>query len=171
MKLSTNGQNKIKSLHNLSFFILLIESKGQNSRRGRSTERATEGSAVINTDNFVGRIQNIAGNTAFFASNDQQNRELKFLFKNLITHQFVNSYFNSMLMSYIKSTISSFMIREKISFLDVTAYLLDLSRACNELVSKEFERFGIEIMNLSIETISPPPSDYESLKKMKEKQA
>ena len=89
----------------------------------------------------------------------------------VFTHSFVNSYFNSMLMSYIKSTISSFMIREKISFLDVTAYLLDLSRACNELVSKEFERYGIEIMNLSIETISPPPSDYESLKKMKEKYA
>ena len=89
----------------------------------------------------------------------------------VFTHQFVNSYFNSMLISYIKSTISSFMIKGKISFLDVTSYLTDLSRECNDSVAREFERFGIEITNLCIETISPPPSDYESLKKMKEKYA
>ena len=89
----------------------------------------------------------------------------------VFSHSFVNSYFNSMLISYIKSTISSFMIKGKISFLDVTAYLTDLSKECNDLVSKEFDRFGIEITNLCIETISPPSSDYESLKKMKEKYA
>ncbi len=89
----------------------------------------------------------------------------------VFTHTMVNAYFNSMLISYIKSTISSFMIRDRISFLDVTAHLTELNRECNELVAKEFERFGIEITNLCIETISPPPSDYESLKRMKEKYA
>lgn len=89
----------------------------------------------------------------------------------VFSHSFVNSYFNSMLISYIKSTISSFMIKGKISFLDVTAYLTDLSKECNDSVSKEFEKYGVEITNLCIETISPPPSDFESLKKMKEKYA
>jgi membrane protease subunit (stomatin/prohibitin family) len=89
----------------------------------------------------------------------------------VFSHSLVNSYFNSMLISYIKSTISSFMIKGRISFLDVTAYLTELSKECNELVAKEFERYGIEIINLCIETISPPPSDYESLKTMKEKYA
>lgn len=89
----------------------------------------------------------------------------------VFSHSFINAYFNGMLISHIKSTISSFMIKEKISFLDITAYLTDLSRACNESVAKEFERYGIEITNLCIETISPPPSDYENLKKMKEKYA
>lgn len=89
----------------------------------------------------------------------------------VFSHSFVNSYFNSMLVSYIKSTISSFMIKGKISFLDVTAYLTDLSKECNDLVSKEFEKYGIEVTNLYIETISPPQSDFDSLKKMKEKYA
>ncbi len=89
----------------------------------------------------------------------------------VFSHSFVNAYFNSMLITYIKSTISAFMIQDKISFLDVTAYLTDLSKECNRAVSKEFERYGIEIVNLCIETISPPPSDYESLKHMKEKYA
>lgn len=89
----------------------------------------------------------------------------------VFSHSFVNSYFNSMLISYIKSTISSFMIKGKISFLDVTAYLTDLSKECNESIAREFERYGIEITNLCIETISPPASEYESLRKMKEKYA
>lgn len=89
----------------------------------------------------------------------------------VFSHSFVNSYFNSMLISHVKSNISSFMIKGKISFLDVTAYLTDLSKECNEAVSKEFEKYGIEVTNLSIETISPPSSDFESLKRMKEKYA
>lgn len=91
--------------------------------------------------------------------------------ESVFTPTFINSYFNSMLVSYIKSTISAFMIKGKISFLDVTAYLTELSKECNAAVAKEFERYGIEITNLCIETISPPPSDFESLKRMKEKYA
>ncbi len=89
----------------------------------------------------------------------------------VFSHSFVNQYFNSLLISYIKSTISSFMIEQKISFLDVTAHLTELSKACNAAVEQEFERYGIEITNLCIETISPPASDFENLKRMKEKYA
>lgn len=87
----------------------------------------------------------------------------------VFSHSFVNAYFNSMLISYIKATISSFMLEQKISFLDVTSHLTELSFVCNDAVAREFERYGIEITNLCIETISPPPADFESLKKMKEK--
>lgn len=89
----------------------------------------------------------------------------------LFTYSFINSYFNGILVSHIKSVISKFMIEKKISFLDVTAYMTELSRTCTEEVCKEFERYGIEITNLTIETINPPESDYENLKKMKEKYA
>lgn len=89
----------------------------------------------------------------------------------MFDHSFVSTYFNSILMAHIKSNISAFMINRQISFLDVTAHLMDLSHACNDSVATEFERFGIEIVNLSIETISPPASDFEQLKKMKEKYA
>ena len=111
------------------------------------------GFRITNSGLFVGELVGSAPSSSVF------------------THSFVNSYFNSMLISYIKSTISSFMIKGKISFLDVTAYLTELSKACNDAVALEFERYGIEITNLCIETISPPASDYENLKKMKEKYA
>ena len=111
------------------------------------------GIKIINSGLFIGELVGSAPANSVF------------------TPAFVNSYFNSMLISYIKSTISSFMIQGKISFLDVTAYLTELSRACNDAVAAEFEKYGIEITNLCIETISPPPSDYENLRKMKEKYA
>ncbi len=111
------------------------------------------GLKIKNSGLFIGELVGSARSNSYFS------------------HSFINQYFNSMLVSYIKSTISTFMIQEKISFLDVTSYLTALSKECNRSVAKEFERYGIEIINLCIETISPPPSDYESLKRMKEKYA
>ena len=109
------------------------------------------GVKIMNSGLFVGELIGSAPSNSVF------------------THSFVNTYFNSMLISYIKSTISSFMIERKISFLEVNSYLTELSKECNELVASEFYRFGIEITNLCIETISPPDSDFEELKRIKEK--
>lgn len=88
-----------------------------------------------------------------------------------INYIFVASYFSGLLTSRIKSVISSFMIRQKISFLEVTAYLKELSEECEAEIAKEFERFGIEIVNFYIETISPPKEDYEKLRTYKEELA
>lgn len=88
-----------------------------------------------------------------------------------VNYAFVASYFSGLLTSRIKSVVSGFMIRQKISFLEVTAYLDDLSRECQEEVSKEFERFGVEIVNFYIETISPPKEEFEKLRTYKEELA
>ncbi len=86
------------------------------------------------------------------------------------SRDFIDKYFKDMLMSYIKTTISTFMITNKISFMEVTPYLVSLSKECNRVVAQEFERYGVEIINLCIETISPmlaeggaslPPVDME----------
>lgn len=88
-----------------------------------------------------------------------------------VNYAFVASYFSELLTSSIKTVISSFMIRGKISFLEVTAYLRELSAECEKVVSKEFERFGVEIVNFFIETISPPKDEYEKLRGYKEELA
>ncbi len=88
-----------------------------------------------------------------------------------VNYPFIASYFSGLLTSSIKSVISAFMIKEKISFLEVTAYLDELSRACHEKVSRDFERFGVEIVNFFIETISPPKEDFEKLRTYKEELA
>ena len=88
-----------------------------------------------------------------------------------VNYPFVASYFSGLLTSSIKSIISGFMIRQKISFLEVTAYLKELSKACEEEISKEFERFGVEIVNFFIESVSPPKEEFEKLRTYKEELA
>lgn len=88
-----------------------------------------------------------------------------------INYPFVASYFSGLLTSSIKTLVSSFMIRKKISFLEVTAYLEELSKECQEKISTEFERFGVEIVNFYIDTISPPKNEFEKLRNYKEELA
>ncbi len=88
-----------------------------------------------------------------------------------VNYAFVASYFSGLLTSRIKSVISSFMIKQKISFLEVTAYLKELSTECQAEIEKEFERFGVEIVNFFIETISPPKDEFEKLRTYKEELA
>jgi len=85
-----------------------------------------------------------------------------------VTHEYVSSYFSGLLVSKIKTVISDYMIRQKISFLEVTGYLDEISKACEQKVSEEFERFGIEVVNFFVETITPPKEEYEKLREYKE---
>ena len=88
-----------------------------------------------------------------------------------VNYPFVASYFNGLLTSRIKTVISSFMIRQKISFLEVTAYLKDLGEDCQKEIAEEFERFGVEIVNFFIETISVPKEEFQKLQGYKEELA
>lgn len=88
-----------------------------------------------------------------------------------INYPFVASYFSGLLTSSIKTVISSFMIKKKISFLEVTAYLEELSKECYKKVADEFDRFGVEIVNFFIDTISPPKDEFEKLRNYKEELA
>lgn len=85
-----------------------------------------------------------------------------------VTYEFAASYFSGLLVSKIKTVISVYMIRQKISFLEVTGYLDEISRDCEEAVKDEFDRFGAEVVNFFVETIAPPKDEYEKLRIYKE---
>lgn len=80
-------------------------------------------------------------------------------------------YFNGLINSKIKSVTASYMIQKKISFLEVSQYLSELSDAFKESLNEEFERFGIELVNFYCETIAPKPEEYEKLRGYKEELA
>ncbi len=86
----------------------------------------------------------------------------------MVTHEFASRYFSGLLTSKIKNVISAYMIRMKISFLEVTGYLDEISRDCQAAMSDEFERFGAELVNFYVESITPPKDEYEKLRKYKE---
>ena len=85
-----------------------------------------------------------------------------------VTYQFASSYFSGLLVSKVKNVISAYMIKQKISFLEVTGYLDEISKNCEEAVKDEFDRFGAEIVNFYVETITPPKDEYEKLRTYKE---
>ena len=89
----------------------------------------------------------------------------------ILDYTFLAGYFSGLLTSKIKTVVSAFMIKEKISFLEVTAYLDELSVKCQDEIGPEFEHFGIEIQNFYIETISPSKEEFEKLRNYKEELA
>lgn len=88
-----------------------------------------------------------------------------------LDYSLIAAYFSGLLTSKVKTVVSAFMIKEKISFLEVTAYLDELSLKCQKEIVGEFNRFGVEIQNFYIEAISPPKEEFEKLRSYKEELA
>lgn len=88
-----------------------------------------------------------------------------------IDYMMIASYFSALLSTKIKTIISKFMIQKQISFLEVTAYLDELSEQCQMVISDEFERFGVEIQNFYIASITPLKEEYQLLQKYKQEMA
>lgn len=85
-----------------------------------------------------------------------------------ITHQLIARYFGGLIVTVTKSVIADYMIRKKISFLEITVYLNELSEICRNEISREFERYGVEIQNFYVEYIAPPKHEVEMLREYKE---
>lgn len=88
-----------------------------------------------------------------------------------VNYLLISKYFNSLINMKIKTVTAEYMIREKISFLEISQFLSGLSEAFKASVSSEFERFGIEIINFFCEAIAPRQSEIEELRKQKGKNA
>lgn len=88
-----------------------------------------------------------------------------------VTYEFAARYFSGLITSKIKNVISAYMIRRRISFLEVTAYLDEISSACEEAIRDEFDRFGAELVHFHVETITPLKDEYKKLRQCKEEQS
>ena len=80
-------------------------------------------------------------------------------------------YFNGLINAKIKSVTASYLVKKKISFLEISQYLDELSYALQESLNEEFERFGIELVNFYCDTIAPNREEYEKLQNYKEELA
>ncbi len=80
-------------------------------------------------------------------------------------------YFSGLIAAKTKSVVSEYMIKKQISFLEISAYLSELSDLFRGAVRDEFDRFGVEIVNFFCESIAPNQKDYEKLRGYKEELA
>lgn len=88
-----------------------------------------------------------------------------------ISPVFILRYFNGLINANIKSVVAAYMVQQKLSFLEISQYLFELSSSFHETLQKEFDRFGISLDNFFCESIAPNQKDYEKLRGYKEELA
>lgn len=73
--------------------------------------------------------------------------------------------------AHIKNEIAKVMITERISFLEISTRLLDLSKVVKEKLNEDLQEFGITLVNFFINNITVGQEEYAALKATKEKVA
>lgn len=79
----------------------------------------------------------------------------------------IQEYFKGKIISSLTSLISKKLISDNISILEINIYLEELSNFCQEKITEEFQRFGLEIVNFYFLSINVPLDD-PSVVKLKE---
>ena len=73
-------------------------------------------------------------------------------------------YFTGLLVSKLKDAVAKAIIREKIPVLELTAWLEEISEKIRGPVSEEMERWGLEVVNLYVVSITVPEDDSSVVK-------
>ena len=84
-------------------------------------------------------------------------------------HVKISNYFIGEIIQKLSNIIATAINVNKISILQITASLNELSKFASEFVKKEFERFGLEVVNFNIESINIPEEEMEKIQKVFEK--
>lgn len=81
----------------------------------------------------------------------------------LVQFEKVVDYFRGMLVTHIKTELANKIIRDKISALEISTELMNISTSLSESVKVEFNRFGFELVNFHIQSINFPDEDFEQI--------
>ena len=84
----------------------------------------------------------------------------------IVKYDLVIKYFKGVIVTKIKTIISDIIINQKISVLEITPRLEEISQIAKERILGEFKLFGIEIVNLYISSINFPDEDFEIVNKI-----
>lgn len=89
----------------------------------------------------------------------------------VVKYDTVIKYFKGVIITKVKTIISDIIINQKISALEITPRLEEVSEGTKERLLGEFERFGINIMNFYISSVNFPDEDFENINKILEQKA
>ncbi|MEO4055638.1 SPFH domain-containing protein [Solibacillus sp. CAU 1738] len=81
----------------------------------------------------------------------------------IVQYEKVHDYFRGMLVTYIKTELANKIIRDKISALEISTELQNLSLSLKKLVTEEFDHYGFSLMNFHIQSINFPDEDFEQI--------
>ena len=81
----------------------------------------------------------------------------------------IDSFFKGKIISALNTLISQQIIEKSVSVLDINTLLLELSQTCNDQLNKLFAKYGIEIVDFSIMSITIPQNDDSVIRLKKAK--
>ena len=83
----------------------------------------------------------------------------------------VNEMFRGIINSKISIILGEYIIKQKISFLDITLYLEEISEYGKTKITDEFAKYGLEVINFYFATISVPEEDLARINDFLNKRA
>lgn len=84
----------------------------------------------------------------------------------VVKYDLVLNYFKGVIVTKAKSMIADIIINQKISVLEIAPRLEEVSGMLQQRLTREFERFGIEIVNFFLNSINFPDEDFETINKI-----
>lgn len=85
---------------------------------------------------------------------------------NIVRYDLINNYYKAIVVTKVKTTIADTIIKNKISALEISAELENISNKVREKVSEEFEKYGFNVVNFLISSINFPDEDFEQINKI-----
>ena len=78
----------------------------------------------------------------------------------------LKDYFKSFIVQKIKVILSDHIINRKISALEITPLLEEISNCTRDQVAMEFSRYGFDVVHFIIESINFPDEDFHAINKI-----
>lgn len=72
--------------------------------------------------------------------------------------------YNPLINTVFQSQLLQFMTQKNLSFLEIAAYYKEISENIFKELKKDFEGYGLDLVNFLVEDVSPPLDDYEVVK-------
>lgn len=89
----------------------------------------------------------------------------------IVSFDKIKLFYRGMVVTKVKSIISEMILAEKISALEISAHLDDISDKCREEIFGEFQKYGFNVVNFFVQSINFPDDDFAKINKILEDKA
>ncbi len=89
----------------------------------------------------------------------------------VVKYDKVKEFYRGLVVLKTKSVIAETIINEKISALEISAKLEDLSEKSKVKLEGEFEKYGLKVVNFYVESVNFPDEDFEKINSILENKA
>ncbi|HOK88317.1 MAG TPA: SPFH domain-containing protein [Fervidobacterium sp.] len=89
----------------------------------------------------------------------------------IMDYEEVINYFKGLVIESFKTIVANLIVNKRVSVLDIATLLNSISVSCQEKITSEFDRFGIETLNFFIESVNIPEEDMTKLKEILQEKA